>query len=196
MHSKLLTWAYAKRLPAEQRGHGDILETLTAIRVFQMTRKSLTVTLREAVSEKDVATARRLFSEYAEWVAIDLSFQSFEQELASLPAPYVRPLGFILLAERQNIVAGCIGLRPIERGIGEIKRLYVVRAHRGYGIGRCLIEAAIAEAKNVNYARLRLDTLPAMKTAQRLYKDLGFRPIAPYYHNPIKGTEYLELDLG
>ena len=104
-------------------------------------------------------------------------------------------MGFILLAEHQNVVAGCIGLRPIDTNIGEIKRLYVTQSHRGHGIGRDLIEAAITESKEIGYARLRLDTLPVMKTAQRLYKDLGFKPIAPYYHNPIEGTEYLELTL-
>lgn len=160
-----------------------------------MSEISQTVTLREVVSEQDVLTARRLFKEYAEWLGIDLSFQSFDEELASLPEPYSRPLGFILLAEHRNVVAGCIGLRPIDRDIGEIKRLYVVQAHRGHGIGRCLIEATITESKKVGYARLRLDTLAAMKTAQRLYEDLGFKPIAPYYHNPIEGTEYLELTL-
>lgn len=160
-----------------------------------MSEKSQTVTLREVVSEKDVATARRLFREYGEWLAIDLSFQSFDEELASLPVPYSRPLGFILLAEHQNLVAGCIGLRPIDRDIGEIKRLYVVQEHRGHGIGRRMIEATIRESKKIGYARLRLDTLPAMKTAQRLYEDLGFKPIAPYYRNAIEGTEYLELTL-
>ena len=58
-----------------------------------------------------------------------------------------------------------------------------------------MIEATIRESKKIGYARLRLDTLPAMKTAQRLYEDLCFKPIAPYYRNPIEGTEYLELTL-
>lgn len=160
-----------------------------------MSKKSQTVTLREVVNEKDIATARRLFREYAEWLGIDLSFQSFDQELASLPAPYSRPLGFILLAEDHNVVAGCIGLRPVDRDIAELKRLYVVQTYRGHGIGRRMIEAAIIESKKIGYTRLRLDTLPSMKTAQRLYHDLGFKPIAPYYHNPIEGTEYLELTL-
>ena len=52
-----------------------------------MSEKSQTVMLREVVSEQDVATARRLFRQYAEWLGIDLSFQSFDEELASLPAP-------------------------------------------------------------------------------------------------------------
>lgn len=160
-----------------------------------MLEQDQTVTLREATSEQDVTIARRLFSEYADWLGIDLSFQSFDEELASLPAPYIRPMGLILLAQHQNVVAGCIGLRPIDKEIGEVKRLYVVQAHRGHGIGRCLIEAAIAESKKIGYACLRLDTLPAMKTAQHLYEGLGFKPIAPYYHNPISGTEYLELTL-
>ena len=68
------------------------------------------------------------------------------------PRPNSRPLGFILLAEHRNVVAGCIGLRPIDRDIGEIKRLYVVQAHRGHGIGRRMIEATITESKKIGYA--------------------------------------------
>lgn len=153
-------------------------------------------TIREAATPEDVAVVRRLFLEYAAWLAVDLSFQGFEQELASLPLPYARPPGVLLLAEYGGEVAGCVGLRRLGEHTGEVKRLYVLPRHRGRGIGLALMERLIAEARQIGYARLLLDTLPMMASARRLYAQLGFLPTSAYYHNPIAGTSYMALRLG
>ena len=137
---------------------------------LSMSAQGQAVRLREAVTEEDVTTARRLFEEYAEWLGVDLSFQSFDEELASLPAPYIRPGGFILLAECEGVVAGCVGLRKIDGGIGEIKRLLCGVEYRGHGIGRRLIKHVVTEANQIGYLRLRLDRLPVMKAARCLYE--------------------------
>lgn len=153
-----------------------------------------------AQSVGQIALVRQLFLEYAESLGFSLCFQGFDVELASLPGSYAPPSGRLLLAYQggdQDIDAiGCVGLRPLADGYCEMKRLYVRPVCRGGGWGRELAGAVIVEAKAIGYRAMRLDTLETMTAARELYRDLGFRPIAAYYDNPIAGAEYLELDLG
>ena len=149
----------------------------------------------EAVDSPDVQAARELFVEYAAALGIDLCFQGFEEELRSLPGKYAPPSGRILLARADNELAGCVALRYLDNGIGEMKRLYVRPGFRSLGLGRRLAEAVIAAARRIGYRALRLDTLASMTAARRLYRELGFRPIEPYGYHPVEGTQFLELTL-
>ena len=132
-----------------------------------------------------------LFREYADSLGVDLSFQGFEEELAALPGGY----DALLVAAVDGEPGGCVGIRPFEDGICEMKRLYLRPAARGTGTGRALAEAAIARARELGYGRMRLDTLPSMTAARELYRSLGFVEIEPYRHNPVSGTAFLELQL-
>jgi len=135
--------------------------------------------------------ARTLFLEYARSLGVDLSFQNFDQEIASLPGDYE----LILIAREEGELAGCVALRPLEPGCCEMKRLYVRDDFRGRRIGRALAERVLDEAGKRGYARMRLDTLPSMKAAIPLYRSLGFVDIAPYRHNPVKGARFMEVKL-
>jgi GNAT superfamily N-acetyltransferase len=135
----------------------------------------------------DFDEIRNMLREYAQWLGTDLSFQDFEAELAGLPGDYCA----ILIAEG----AGCVAIRPLASEICEMKRLYVRPASRGEGLGRRLAEAAIAEARNLGFLRMRLDTLPQQGAAHELYRSLGFQEIAPYRFNPVPGARFLEFDL-
>jgi ribosomal protein S18 acetylase RimI-like enzyme len=136
----------------------------------------------------DVELVRTLFREYADSLGVDLSFQGFEEELAALPGGYDA-----LLVAPPDL--GCVGVRPLDDGICEMKRLYVRQQGRGLGLGRALALAAIARARELGYERMRLDTLPTMGAAQELYSALGFVDIDPYRHNPIAGSRFMELRL-
>jgi ribosomal protein S18 acetylase RimI-like enzyme len=152
--------------------------------------------LLHATSAEDLAAARRLFRAYSDWLAVDLSFQDFEQELATLPGAYAPPQGRLLLAKIGGEAAGCVALRPLEPGICEMKRLWVEPSFGGAGLGRELALAIIQAARDAGYRRMRLDTMPArMQAAQYLYGTLGFREIPAYYHNPLDGVVMLELAL-
>ena len=153
-------------------------------------------TIIQVTTTAHVEMARRLFSEYASSLDIDLDFQGFDDELATLPGQYAPPSGALLLALEGEAAVGCVALRPIEPPrVGELKRLYVAPAGRGKGIGLALTEAIIQAARASGYERLRLDTLPTMDAAQRMYERLGFRDIAPYRYNPVDSARYLELEL-
>lgn len=167
--------------------------------------------IRRAESRRDIALARALFLEYAEWLDVDLCFQGFEQELATLPGAYAPPRGRLLLAGVPGEAFACIALRPLDEGggcgcggmaaeragsaAGEVKRLYVQTAHRGEGWGERLTRTLIGEARTIGYRELKLDTLERMKAARALYSTLGFRECAPYYRNPLPDVVYMSLAL-
>jgi putative acetyltransferase len=150
----------------------------------------------QAATAIQVAQARELFLEYAQSLGFSLCFQNFDQELAGLPGDYAPPGGRLLLAEFQGELAGCVALHKLEREICEMKRLYLRPRFRGKGLGGILVQAIFAEARQIGYQRMRLDTVePVMKDAVAMYRKLGFREIAPYRANPMAGTLYLELTL-
>ena len=152
--------------------------------------------LCEALSAEQIAATRELFLEYARSLSFSLCFQSFEKELAELPGDYAPPAGRLYLASHEGEAAGCIALHPLSSGICEMKRLYVRPQFRGKGLGRILAERVVADAREIGYKRLRLDTVePLMRDAVQLYRKLGFREVAPYRENPIAGALHMELEL-
>jgi len=152
--------------------------------------------LIQATLPEHIEQARCLFLEYGRSLGFSLCFQSFEEELKTLPGAYGPPSGRLLLARSADHAAGCIALRKLESGICEMKRLYVRPEDRGRGLGRMLVERLIVEACAAGYERMRLDTVEsAMKDAVALYRRIGFREIAPYSAIPIESALWMELRL-
>jgi len=150
----------------------------------------------QAESSAQIAQARELFLEYAQSLGFSLCFQNFDAELAALPGDYAPPDGRLLLAGFEDQFAGCVALHKLEDDVCEMKRLYLRPNFRGKGLGRALAEQIIAEARQIGYHSMRLDTVePVMKDAVAMYRSLGFREVPPYRANPIAGAMYMELDL-
>jgi GNAT superfamily N-acetyltransferase len=158
------------------------------------------IQLRRAESAEDLLRVATIFREYAVSLAIDLCFQNFDAELASLPGEYGAPHGHLLLAFVDGKPAGCAALRPLAdvdyANACEMKRLFVRPGFRRFGLGRALAQALIDEARHVGYSVMLLDTLDDMESARELYASLGFTEIPPYYYNPIAGAHYLKAELG
>lgn len=155
------------------------------------------LTIVQAETAAQVATARELIEEYAAWLDFKLCFQGFEGEMRSMPGKYAPPAGRLLLALWDGRPAGVIALRPLdEPGLCEMKRLYVRPEFRGHNIGRMLAERVIREAAEIGYSRMRLDTVAGkMDSAIAMYRELGFRETDPYYQTPVGHTLFMELAL-
>jgi ribosomal protein S18 acetylase RimI-like enzyme len=157
------------------------------------------VTLLTPSSPEEMNAVRQIFQDYASTLSVDLCFQDFAQELLTLPGDYAAPRGALLLALVDGDVAGCCALRPIDNvdysNAAEMKRLFLRKAFRRFGLGRMLAEAILDAARLADYSCVLLDTLDEMESARALYEDLGFTEIPPYYHNPHAGAHYLKVDL-
>ena len=150
----------------------------------------------QAESPEQIAAIRELFLEYSHSLSFSLCFQSFDEEIAGLPGDYAPPEGRLILVTFESQAAGCVALHKLDDEVCEMKRLYVRPQFRGKGLGKALAERVINEARAIGYKKLRLDTVePVMRTAVAMYRQLGFREIAPYRSNPIEGALYMELEL-
>ena len=155
--------------------------------------------LLQADTPELLQLAREIFREYADSLHVDLCFQDFDAELAALPGDYAPPGGALLLAFADDALAGCAAMRALPEvdhaNACEMKRLFVRRAFRRFGLGRVLAQALIDNAAGAGYSSMLLDTLDEMESARALYANLGFEEVAPYYFNPIAGAHYMKVQL-
>ena len=144
------------------------------------------------IKQSDIENTKELIKEYLTWIENDLSFQQIDKELATFPEKYEEPGGSFFIAKDGDTIVGCIGLRKIQNEVCEMKRLYIKDKYKGIGLGKELIITIIEEAKKKGYRKMRLDTLPKMKAALKLYKEFGFYQIEQYIENPIDGAVFME----
>lgn len=150
--------------------------------------------ITEALPE-EMPLVRELFEEYEKFLGFDLCFQNFQAELDALPGAYGAPSGALLLAREEEQTLGCVGLRALEPGVCEMKRLYLRPQARGKGLGIALCRAVIERARALGYNQMKLDTVSKLKKAIELYRSLGFVESTAYCHNPQPDVQYFELQL-
>jgi len=157
------------------------------------------IDLLAAHTPAQLQAVRELFQEYADSLGVDLCFQNFAAELEGLPGDYAPPAGALLLALVDGEPAGCVAMRPLPESdhtnACEMKRLYVRRAFRRFGLGRLLTQHLMDLATQAGHSCMLLDTMDDMEAARGLYTSLGFEEIPPYYFNPIPGAHYLKVEL-
>lgn len=142
-----------------------------------------------------IEVARELFREYQRELGIDLCFQSFDEELASLPGKYARPAGLLLLAHDDGEPVACGAVRDLGEDVCEIKRIYVRPRARRRGLARTISEHLMDFGRTAGYRTVRLDTLRRLTGALALYHDLGFSETRPYNFNPEPDIVYMERPL-
>jgi putative acetyltransferase len=166
--------------------------------------------VRHAESQRDFEAVARLMRAFVDWhyerhasdrQIIDSYFDpsKFENELNSLPGEFAPPEGALLVAEVDDQIAGCVALRQLGGGVCEMKRMFVFSEFHGKGVGKLLAQAVIDEARRIGYRQMMLDTGPAQREAQGLYRKLGFKDVEPYYELPPQLRDWLvfmQLDLG
>jgi putative acetyltransferase len=139
---------------------------------------------------------RQLWREYAAMPHTIGRWMTVDADIAALPMPFTGGESILLLAHRDDVPLGCGALRPLEPGIGEIKRVYVRPAARGLGVGRQIMDALLSSAAQAGCHRVRLDTAPELLAAQALYHELGFVRIPPYRDGLLPDTLFFEKVLG
>ena len=151
--------------------------------------------IREASFPADSQNLKTVIHEYIAWLDMDLSYRGFAQEMDAFDGLFTLPSGLFLMAVSGQEIAGCVGLLRHDAGTAEVKRLYVRPGFRGQQLGEKLITALVDRARQLGYARLLLDAVPQTVVAQQLYRAMGFEETAPYYPNPVPGTNFFALSL-
>ena len=149
----------------------------------------------KAESEKDFEKCKNIIVEYLDTLGIDLAYMNLENEFAEMKQMYGGSQGMFFYALDKEEVIGCVGVRRIETQIAELKRLYVKDSHRGYKVGVTLLQNALESACSLGYKKIRLDVIPTLQKAKKLYISFGFYEIQPYFNNPVEGTTYMEKEL-
>lgn len=153
------------------------------------------ITTTTATTETEFELAKKLMREYVANIGVDLTFQDFENECDNVSMRYAKPDGAFVIANHNDHPIGCFGIQKIDSRTCELKRMYLRKEVRGHGLDEKLLTVAIETAAGLNYQFMRLDTLPSMTSAIRLYQRLGFKEIEPYRFNPIEGSKFMEIDL-
>jgi GNAT superfamily N-acetyltransferase len=151
--------------------------------------------IKKATTTTDFENGKRLFIQYLNSLSFEITFQDVDRELAEIHIEYNLPTGVLLLAYDGDKAIACAGVRKIDGQIGELKRMFVDPAYRGHQLGQRILQLSIHESRSLGYRYLRLDTVPEMQAAIKLYHAAGFYPIEAYRFNPRPGALFMEKEL-
>jgi len=146
-------------------------------------------TIRTAQSSDVMSSVQTLFREYSASLDVEFCRKEVDGELAGLGTDKA-PLR-IYLAEDGDTLAGCIALKQLESGAGELARLFVRPEFRKKGVGRMLVDHAEREAASLGMPMIVLHTFEGWQAALALYRALGYDEIPPYQEIDFEGIVWL-----
>jgi len=130
------------------------------------------------LSSGDDASAFRTLNE--EWITKFFTLEAKDVEILSDPQTSVfQKGGHILMVYVESQPVGCVALIPMGGGIFELSKMAVSPHLHGQGIGRVLLEEAVALAKEVGARSLFLGSSTKLPSAVHLYESIGFKHVSP-----------------
>jgi ribosomal protein S18 acetylase RimI-like enzyme len=144
--------------------------------------------IKEAFSLADLAAAKAIIREYADYLGEDQCFQGLADAMARCPATYEH----VLPARVDGAPAAAVGFKRRDDVACALKRLYARPAFRGLGLGERLCRALLTAARDRGFKVMRLDMLSRLTDALGLYRRLGFREITPYDAILMNDVIYME----
>ena len=162
----------------------------------EATSKIPTITFR-ALAAGDDTTVFRTLNE--EWITRFFTLEAKDRETLGDPERTILAKGgAIFLALVEGEAVGCVALIPMEDGIYELSKMAVAPQQRGLGIGRALLQHAIAQARDLGAKSLFLGSNTKLANAVHLYESVGFRHVPPEQLPPMaysRANVFMELPL-
>lgn len=131
-----------------------------------------------SLAPDDDATAFRILNE--EWITRCFTLEAKDRETLNNPAHSILLKGgHIFMAYAGSEAVGCVALIPMQDGVYELSKMAVSPHMRGRGLGRRLLQHAIAQARSIGARSLFLGSNTQLKDAVHLYESVGFRHVKP-----------------
>ncbi len=137
--------------------------------------KPASLSFNELQSSEDAAAFRTLNEE---WISRYFVLEAKDHEQLSHPQAILQRGGHIYLAEVEGKIVGCVALIPMGNGVYELSKMAVSPERRGFGLGRRVLQHAIAEARRLGATSLFLGSNTRLESAVKLYESEGFQHVA------------------
>jgi len=151
-----------------------------------------------SLASGDDATAFRTLNE--EWITRYFSLEAKDREILNDPVHSILLKGgYIFMAYAAAEAVGCVALIPMRDGVYELSKMAVAPHLRGRGLGRLLLQHAIAQARSLGAKSLFLGSNSRLKNAVHLYESVGFRHVKPESLPPMpysRADVFMEMPLG
>ncbi len=152
--------------------------------------------LRPIRPTDNAAVAAIIRTVMPEFGACGPGFAINDAEVDCMFETYTRPGSRYLVIDDDGRMLGGGGIAPLtDIGPGaprtcELRKMYYLAEARGHGLGRQMITACLAAARELGYQRCYLETLTGMDTAQHLYRSVGFQKLGA----PLGSTGHFSCD--